>query len=125
VGGCAQTFFHPSSALHGYRESIIIFLIAIRSFGNPATADLYHGRNTSHARRFPKSILPHALRKLDVLNAVYKLDDLRSPPGNHLEALKGNLEGYHSIRINDQWRITFRWNDGAEEVSLVDYHSRS
>jgi proteic killer suppression protein len=111
-----------SIVLHGYRESIIIFWMAIRSFGDSATADLYHGRNTSHARRFPKNILSAALRKMDVLNAAYKLDDLRSPPGNLLEALKGNLEGYHSIRVNDQWRITFRWNGGAEDVSLVDYH---
>jgi toxin HigB-1 len=96
--------------------------MAIRSFSDPATADLYHGRYTSHARRFPKSILGAVLRKLDVLNAAYELDDLRSPPGNRLEALKGRLDGYHSIRINDQWRITFRWKDGAEDVSLVDYH---
>ena len=108
--------------LHGYRESVIILWTAIRSFGDPATADLYHGRNTSHARRFPKSILSSAIRKMDVLNAAYKLDDLRSPPGNRLEVLKGDLEGYHSIRVNDQWRITFRWNGGAEDVSLVDYH---
>jgi proteic killer suppression protein len=99
--------------------------MAIRSFGDPATADLFHGRKTSHARRFPESILVAALRKMDVLNAAYSLDDLRSPPGNRLEALKGNLDGIHSIRVNDQWRITFRWKDGAEEVSLVDYHKRS
>jgi toxin HigB-1 len=108
--------------LHGYRESVIIFWMAIRSIGDPATADLHHGRNTSHARRFPKSILSSVLRKMDVFNAAYKLDDLRSPPGNRLEVLKGDLEGYHRIRVNDQWRITFRWNGGAEDVSLVDYH---
>jgi proteic killer suppression protein len=96
--------------------------MAIRSFGDSATADLYHGRNTSHVRRFPESILGATLRKMDVLNAAYTLDDLRSPPGNKLEALKGSFEGYHSIRVNDQWRITFRWKDGADEVSLVDYH---
>jgi proteic killer suppression protein len=96
--------------------------MAILSFGDTATADLYHGRNTSQVRRFPKSILSSALRKMDVLNAAYKLDDLRSPPGNHLEALKGKLNGYLSIRVNDQWRITFRWKDGAQDVSLVDYH---
>jgi toxin HigB-1 len=98
--------------LHGYRESDIIFWVAIRSFGDPATADLYHGRNTSHARLFPKSILSSALRKME-LNAAYKLDDLRSPPGNRMELLKGDLESHHSIRVNDQWRITFRWNGGA------------
>jgi toxin HigB-1 len=96
--------------------------MAIRSFGDPATADLYHGRNTSRARRFPQSIVSSALRKMDVINAAHKLDDLRLPPGNRLEALKGSLAGCHSLRINDQWRIIFRWNDGAHEVALVDYH---
>jgi proteic killer suppression protein len=96
--------------------------MAIHSFGDPATADLYHGRNTSRARRFPQSIVSATLRKLDVLNAAHQLDDLRSPPGNRLEALKGDLEGFHSIRVNDQWRITFRWNNGVHDVSLVDYH---
>lgn len=111
-----------SIVLHGYRESVIIFPMAIRSFGDLATADLYHSKNTSRARRFPQSIVSIALRKLDVINAAHKLDDLRSPPGNRLEALKGNLTGYYSIRVNDQWRITFRWNDDALDVSLVDYH---
>jgi toxin HigB-1 len=96
--------------------------MAIRSFGDIATADLFHGRNTSHSRHFPQSIVSTALRKLDVINAARKLDDLRSPPGNRLEALKGALTGYLSIRVNDQWRITFHWNDGAFDVSLVDYH---
>ena len=96
--------------------------MSIRSFKDPATADLYHGRNTARARRIPRSIVGIALRKMDVLNAAHKLDDLRSPPGNRLEALKGDLAGYHSIRVNDQWRIIFRWMDGAHNVSLVDYH---
>ena len=100
----------------------MIFLMAIRSFGAPATADLYHSRNTSCARHFPQNIVNIALRKLDVINAAHQLDDLRSPPGNRLEALKGDLKGYHSIRVNDQWRITFRWTDGVQDVSLVDYH---
>jgi len=59
---------------------------------------------------------------MDVINAAHKLDDLGSPPGNRLEALKGNLQGYHSIRVNDQGRIIFRWAEGAMDVSLVDYH---
>jgi proteic killer suppression protein len=95
----------------------------IISFGDTATADLYHGRNTARLRRFPTDIRKTALRKLDVLNAAYQLVDLRSPPGNRLEALKGNLQGFHSIRINDQWRVIFRWVDGgATEVAIVDYH---
>jgi proteic killer suppression protein len=64
-----------------------------------------------------------ALRKLDLLNAAYTLDDLKVPPGNRLEALKGALKGKHSIRVNDQWRIVFRWDDGgAHEVVVTDYH---
>jgi proteic killer suppression protein len=96
--------------------------MAIRSFGDLATADLYHGRKTSRMRRFPQNVLSVTLRKLDMLNAAYKLVDLRSPPGNRLEALKGDLEGFHSIRVNDQWRIIFRWDNGANDVALVDYH---
>jgi proteic killer suppression protein len=64
-----------------------------------------------------------ALRKLDQLNAAVKLNDLRIPPGNHLEALKGRRKGQHSIRINDQWRVCFVWvTDGAHSVEIVDYH---
>jgi proteic killer suppression protein len=64
-----------------------------------------------------------ATRKLDMVNAAVRLDDLRSPPGNHLEALKGGRKGQHSIRINRQWRICFRWTaEGPENVEIVDYH---
>ena len=96
--------------------------MSIRSFGDPATEDLYHGRSTSRVRRFPGDLIPVALRKLDVLNAAHRLDDLLAPPGNRLEALKGDLKGFHSIRVGKQWRLIFRWQDGAHEVSLVDYH---
>lgn len=66
-----------------------------------------------------------ARRKLDMMHYSDNLADLRSPPGNRLEALKHDLEGYHSIRINDQWRIVFRWTDaGPTEVAIVDYHKR-
>jgi toxin HigB-1 len=63
-----------------------------------------------------------ARRKLAMLASAARLDDLRVPPGNRLEALKGDRKGQHSIRINDQWRICFHWNDGAEDVEIVDYH---
>lgn len=63
-----------------------------------------------------------ARRKLEVLESAGKLSDLRSPPGNRLEALKGDRKGQYSIRINDQWRICFRWDEGAEAVEIVDYH---
>ncbi len=75
-------------------------------------------------RRFPPDIIPVALRKLDMLARAHALIDLRAPPGNRLEALKGDREGFYSIRINDQWRIVFIW-DGhdASDVSIVDYHA--
>jgi len=95
----------------------------IVSFSDDATADLYHGRNTKRVRRFPATIIKAALRKLDMLNAADLLQDLREPPGNRLELLKGDLAGYHSIRVNDQWRIVFQWMDNnAHGVSLTDYH---
>lgn len=96
--------------------------MTIRSFGDPATADLYHGRKTSRVRRFSPDALETTLRKLDVLNAPHRLDDLRSLPGNRLGTLKGDLQGFHSIRVNNQWRIIFRWDNGAHDVSLADYH---
>ncbi len=96
----------------------------ILSFGDPGTEDLYHGRPTARVRRYPASIIPAALRKLDMLARAHALIDLRAPPGNRLEALKGDREGFYSIRINDQYRIVFRWEGhDASEVSIVDYHA--
>jgi proteic killer suppression protein len=95
----------------------------IGSFADPATADLYHGRRTTRVRHFPPDIIRVALRKLDMIQAARRMEDLRSPPGNRLEALHGDRAGYHSIRINDQFRIVFRWEDNAaHEVAIVDYH---
>lgn len=91
----------------------------IESFGDRATEDLYDGRRTNRTRRFPPTVLPAALRKLDMLMAAHRLDDLRSVPGSRLE----KWEDRYSIRVNDQWRITFQWSiDSAHEVSLIDYH---
>jgi toxin HigB-1 len=78
----------------------------IVSFGDRRTEDLYHGRPTARGRRFPQVIVALALVKLDMLNAASTMLDLRSPPGNRLEALKGDLAGVHSIRVNDQWRLS-------------------
>ena len=95
----------------------------IVSFKDNATADLYHGRETNRVRRFPFDLRRIALRKLDILNAAHGLEDLREPPGNRLKALKGDLSGYYSIRVNEQWRIIFRWEgNNAADVSLTDYH---
>ncbi len=95
----------------------------ILTFGDLATEDLYHGRTSTRVRRFPSNIIPAALRKLDMLARAHALIDLRAPPGNRLEALKGDREGFYSIRVNDQWRMVFRWEGhDALDVSLVDYH---
>jgi proteic killer suppression protein len=95
----------------------------IVSFGDRATSALYHAERGKAIRKFPPDIRRTALRKLDVLNGARELKDLRSPPGNRLETLRGDLAGFHSIRINAQWRIVFRWVDGdAQDVSVVDYH---
>ena len=95
----------------------------IASFGDRATEDLYHGRPTTRARRFPRDAVDAALVKLDSLNGAASMLDLRSPPGNHLGALEGELKGWNSIRVNDQWRLIFRWQgNDAHKVRLTDYH---
>ena len=95
----------------------------IRSFGDRTTEALYHARRGKATRRLPPDLRQAALRKLDVINAAHSLQDLRSPPGNRLEALKGSLTGFHSIRINEQWRIVFRWRaPDAHDVRITDYH---
>ena len=92
----------------------------IRSFACDDTARLFR---LEKVRAFPPDIQRTALRKLAQLHAVTELLQLRVPPGNRLEALKGNRKGQHSIRINDQWRICFCWeSDGPHEVEIVDYH---
>lgn len=92
----------------------------IRSFADPDTEELFHGRNP---RRIPPEIRARTRRKLDLLNAAAAIQDLRVPPGNMLEALHGDRKGQHSIRINDQWRICFRFAAGeAFDVEVVDYH---
>jgi proteic killer suppression protein len=96
----------------------------IKSFGDKATSDLFHGINSSKMRKLPNQIHDSATRKLDALNAAAVLNDLKSPPGNRLKPLHGDLKGFHSIRINAQWRIVFRWESShAYEVAIVDYHS--
>jgi toxin HigB-1 len=96
----------------------------ILSFADKATEDLFHGENSKDARSLPRELWRVAVRKLDMIQAAHELLDLRSPPGNRLEALKGRLAGFHSIRINDQYRIIFKWaGQGAEKVQVLDYHS--
>jgi proteic killer suppression protein len=91
----------------------------IRSFANRDTERLYRRERVNRFRSFERI----ALRKLRMLDAAIVAHDLKAPPGNRLEKLKGDREGHWSIRINDQWRICFRWEDGdAFEVEIVDYH---
>ena len=95
----------------------------ILSFADEATADLFHGRRTRRTRGIHPDVQRAAVRKLDMLNAAHRLEDLRSPPGTRLEALRGDRAGAFSIRVTGQWRIVFRWSPrGAERVSLVDDH---
>ena len=92
----------------------------IRSFKDKDTEAIFNGK---FVRRIPKQIAPLVARKLNQVHAAECLDDLRIPPGNRLEALKGDRKGQHSIRINDQWRICFRWTQaGPDAVEIVDYH---
>ncbi len=91
----------------------------IQSFSCPDTEHLF---NEEKSHRFG-NIVRVALRKLIQLNQAGKLEDMAVPPGNKLKALKGDWKGFHSIRINDQWRIVFKWTEqGPEEVAIVDYH---
>lgn len=92
----------------------------IRSFRCKETEKLFHGRFSA---KLPQAIQLVAVKKLNMLYAAQTLDDLRIPPANRLETLHGDRDGQHSIRINDQWRICFVWNQGqAEQVEIVDYH---
>jgi proteic killer suppression protein len=92
----------------------------IRGFADRQTQRVWEG---VRSRRLPPDIQLGALRKLRLLDAAEQLDDLRLPPGNRLEALSGDRDGQHSIRINQQWRICFRWVDGyACDVEICDYH---
>jgi proteic killer suppression protein len=92
----------------------------IASCADRRTQRLYDGERV---KGFPPGLLKVAWRKLDMLNRAHTLEDLRIPPANHLEALKGDLRGFHSIRVNDRWRLVFQWRDGnAKAVRLMDYH---
>ena len=91
----------------------------IRSFADKKTEALFRDERVKEFQGITRA----AKRKLEMLDAASRLDDLKVPPGNRLEALSGDLSGFHSIRINDQWRLVFVWrDDGAYEVEIVDYH---
>lgn len=96
----------------------------IRSFANDGTEDVFNGRNTKAARRAcPRGLWRIAARKLDRLDSVETLEELRIPPGNRLEALAGDRDGQYSLRVNNQYRVCFRWSElGPQTVEIVDYH---
>ncbi|WP_176038640.1 type II toxin-antitoxin system RelE/ParE family toxin [Brucella tritici] len=92
----------------------------IRSYKDARTEAVAGGKAPNG---FPADLIRTTVRKLTMIDSALILDDLRSPPGNRLEALKGDRKGQHSIRINDQWRICFVWTDaGAGQIEIVDYH---
>lgn len=96
--------------------------MAIQSFIDKATLEFYETGKLKKAVGW-QSVAKVALRKLDMLHYAAELSDLKSPPNNRLEELKGNLKGLHSIRVNDQWRVVFRWTaQGPENVRIMDYH---
>jgi len=96
----------------------------IRSFADQATEDLFNGEDTRDARRrLPTALWPVARRKLTQLNRVGELREMGVPPGNRLERLRGDRAGQHSVRINEQYRVCFRWEEGyADDVEVTDYH---
>ncbi|MGB6676643.1 MAG: type II toxin-antitoxin system RelE/ParE family toxin [Terriglobales bacterium] len=95
----------------------------ILSFGDKTTEDIYHGRDTKAARRISRSLGERIRSKLDLVNAGVSLEDLRSPPANRLERLHGDLNGFYSIRVNQQYRLVFRFEAGnCMDVRCTDYH---
>ena len=96
----------------------------IVSFKNKGTEDIFNGKNSKNARSLcPRSLWKVATRKLDQLDSVINIDELKIPPGNKLESLSGNRKGQYSIRINNQYRVCFKWSEpGPFEVEITDYH---
>jgi toxin HigB-1 len=96
----------------------------IVSFRNQATEDIFNGKNTKNARKLcPVSLWKVATRKLDQLDSVLNLEELKVPPGNRLESISGNRNGEFSIRINGQYRVCFKWSEpGPFDVEITDYH---
>ena len=95
----------------------------IQSFADDTSADLFRERNTRAARRIPRQLWRGVQRKLRLIDAAARIEDLAIPAGNRLELLKGDQAGRYSIRVNEQYRVTFRWENGhAYEVRVEDYH---
>lgn len=116
-------YTNVGQSLPTYTDTVIMHTV-IRSFANGSTEDIFDGIDSRRARATcPQTLWRIARRKLTQLNRVRDLRELAIPPGNRLERLSGNRSGQHSIRVNDQYRICFRWEDGyADEVEIIDYH---
>ena len=98
-------------------------MFVICSFGDATTADIYHGSGSKAARRIGRELWSRVQQKLDLLNACISIDDLRVPPSNLLEKLRGDLAGFYSIRVNQQYRIVFKFANGnCEEIRCTDYY---
>lgn len=109
--------------LPGFTVTRVDWISVIRSFADDTTADVYYGHNSQSARRLPRTLWPVLRRKLDAVHHARRPQDLRVPAGNRLETLKGARRGTLSLRVNEQYRITFRWENGdAYEVRCEDYH---
>jgi proteic killer suppression protein len=121
VALCGREFL--ALRLDGLHAKHVVCNMVIQSFADETSADLFRERNTRAARRIPRQLWRATQRKLKLLDATGRLDDLAIPAGNRLELLKGNQAGRHSIRVNEQYRVTFRWENGnAYEVRVEDYH---
>ena len=94
----------------------------IRTLADDTTRDIWNGVDRRAARRIPRELWPNVRRKLDQIDAVTRLEDLNAPPGNRLHALGGDLRGLHAVRVNDQYRIVFRFGADAFDVRCTDYH---
>ena len=95
----------------------------IRTLADDTTRDIWNGVDSRAARRIPRELWPNVRRKLDQIDAVMRLEDLTVPPGNRLHTLGGNMRGLHAVRVNDQYRIVFRFEGGdAFDVRCTDYH---
>ena len=115
-----EIFNHEQFAIY---IDIRYTLNVIKTFGKKTAADIYHGSASKHARKLPVNLHDKTRRLLDQLNAAPTINFLKVPPGNRLEKLSDGYKGFWSIRINDQWRIVFKWlDDDAYDISIVDYH---
>ncbi len=95
----------------------------IKNIKGKATQDIFDGTNSKAGRKVPNELHERARDLLDAINAITRVDDLKSPPSNRLHKLKGNLKDFWSVSINDQWRIIFKWDEkNATDVEIIDYH---